>query len=81
MRKGLHGVLIPIDGDMGPAEDFLTKLRHIHPWELALLMGLRPNKNWGTSLKLAIAGIGIGQLHPHCSQDGYLLNICLPLEI
>ena len=58
MRKGLHGVLIPINGDMGPAENFLTKLRHIHPWELSLLMGLRPNKNWGKSLKLAMAGIG-----------------------
>lgn len=57
-KKGLHGVLIPIDGNMGPEEQYMSKLRHIHPWEMALLMGLRPNKNWGSSLKLAISGIG-----------------------
>ena len=57
-QKGLHGALLPLKGTYRWNNQEWPNLRHIHPWELALLVGLRPNKEWTEDLKLSITAVG-----------------------
>eukprot|EP00438_Fugacium_kawagutii_P035283 Skav234847 [mRNA] locus=scaffold1355:118365:122921:+ [translate_table: standard] len=56
--KGLHGALLAIGGTYETEYSSMLKTRFLHPWELALVHGCLPNKDWGASLRLAIAGLG-----------------------
>eukprot|EP00438_Fugacium_kawagutii_P001626 Skav211744 [mRNA] locus=scaffold1548:270156:274947:+ [translate_table: standard] len=55
--KGIHGILIPTGGQTKIGSEMHPSARYIHPWELSLLLGVRPNKNWAP-LKLALSGLG-----------------------
>eukprot|EP00435_Cladocopium_sp_Y103_P074815 s37_g51.t1 len=57
-EKGIFGALIPTEGTINTYQGSLPNTRHMHPWELALLHGARPNRVWKPSLRLAIAGLG-----------------------
>eukprot|EP00435_Cladocopium_sp_Y103_P031905 s305_g8.t1 len=57
-EKGIFGALIPTEGHINTYQGSLPNTRHMHPWELALLHGARPNRVWKPSLRLAIAGLG-----------------------
>ncbi len=57
LEKGLHGVLIPMEGCIESAIGQIPQLRHIHPWELALCSGVEPNRHWYPH-RLALAGLG-----------------------
>lgn len=36
----------------------LPKTRHAHPFEIALINGVMPQRDWGTNLRMAIASLG-----------------------
>lgn len=56
MEKGLLGAILPLQA-ASTTEQVWPDFRHIHPWELALLLGVQPNKSW-RPLKLGIAALG-----------------------
>lgn len=56
-KKGLHGALVPMGSAM-PEDSQLELHRHVHPWELSLLLGINPNKMWMPHLKLAMCALG-----------------------
>ena len=57
-QKGLHGALLPIKGTFNWNNQEWPNLRHIHPWELALLVGLKPHKFWQGDIKLSLVAVG-----------------------
>lgn len=57
-RKGLFGALIIMEGQLECTAGPRLRSRHIHPWELSVLTGCPPNKNWGVPLRLALCGLG-----------------------
>ena len=56
--KGLFGALIPCDGSMCVQNEEVQCLRHIHPWECAILNGAQTDRQWMPSLKLSLCGLG-----------------------
>eukprot|EP00438_Fugacium_kawagutii_P017138 Skav217501 [mRNA] locus=scaffold1908:258586:268404:+ [translate_table: standard] len=57
-QKGLFGALVDVEGSHTIQGHQVPKTRHIHPWELATLLGMYPGKTWMPSLKLSICGLG-----------------------
>lgn len=57
LEKGLHGVLVPIEGQIDSILGAIPQLRHIHPWELALCNGVEPNRHWQPH-RLSLSGLG-----------------------
>ena len=57
-EKGLFAALIPLGTDIQTYLGELPCTRHMHPWEMALIHGVRTNKMWGPNLRLGIAGLG-----------------------
>ena len=49
---------IPISEAASGHRENVPQTRHIHPWELALLSGVCPNRDWQGQLKLALCGLG-----------------------
>ena len=56
--KGLFGALVPIGGFLSTYLGNLPLVRHMHPWEMALIHGARVDKDWGPNLRFAVAGLG-----------------------
>ena len=56
--RGLFGALIPVGGFITTYLGELPLVRHMHPWEMALIHGVRLDRIWGPKLRLAIAGLG-----------------------
>ena len=56
--KGLFGALLPCDGMMVIQNQKVQCLRHIHPWECALLHGAQTDRQWMPNLKLGLCGLG-----------------------
>eukprot|EP00438_Fugacium_kawagutii_P014883 Skav218191 [mRNA] locus=scaffold4385:54376:81512:+ [translate_table: standard] len=56
--KGLHGALILTEGSYTTMYGPLPKTRHVHPWELSVLNGALPDKQWSPNLRLDISGLG-----------------------
>ena len=58
-QRGLYAQLIPLSGTRRSGQDEFTALRHLHPCEVALALGL-PADHVGTigKLKLELAGVG-----------------------
>lgn len=57
-RQGIHSILVPCNETLQAGREKLQAMRFIHPWELALLLGLKPNKQWLPLLRLSLSGIG-----------------------
>eukprot|EP00435_Cladocopium_sp_Y103_P018548 s365_g4.t1 len=57
-EKGIFGALVPTEGFMNTYLGKLPNTRHLHPWELSLIHGAKPNRIWKPSLRLSIAGLG-----------------------
>ena len=55
---GLHGLLIQTPGLSKCGQQVYPNFRHIHPDELALLNGMMPGLDWGTSPKMALCALG-----------------------
>ena len=58
---GLYGVLWPLKQTVKMNNEEITKVRHLHPQEVALLCGLNPEfmkPVEGSSLRLDLAGVG-----------------------
>ena len=56
--KGLFGALLPCDGMMTIQHEQVQCLRHIHPWECAILNGANADRQWMPNLKLGLCGLG-----------------------
>lgn len=56
--KGLFGALLPCDGTMTVQNEKVQCVRHIHPWECAILNGAKPDRPWLINLKLGLCGLG-----------------------
>ena len=57
-EKGLFGALIHCPGSMNTCEGMVQNIRHLHPWEIALLSGIVPDKSWGPNLRFSISALG-----------------------
>ena len=57
-ENGLFGALIHCPGCMNTCDGQVQNIRHLHPWEIALLSGIVPNKCWGPNLRFSIAALG-----------------------
>ena len=57
-EKGLFGALVPMGGNLKTYLGLLPKVRHMHPYEMAVIHGAKPNRAWFPSLRLGIAGLG-----------------------
>ena len=57
-QKGLHGILIRLQGALTCGNNVYPKFRHVHPAELALLNGMLPDMCWGKDCKLALCALG-----------------------
>ena len=57
-EKGLFGALVHCPGNMQTPEGIVQNIRHLHPWEIALLSGIVPDKLWGPQLRFSIAALG-----------------------
>lgn len=75
-NKGIFGALIQLQGEINTYLGTLPVTRHMHPWELALLHGCNPNRQWLPNLRFGIAALGqmaapaqsawiIGQMQSH----------------
>ena len=56
--KGLFGALLPCEGTMTVQNEKVQCVRHIHPWECAILNGAKPDRPWLMNLKLGLCGLG-----------------------
>ncbi len=56
--RGLFAVLIPFGDVVQHLGIQYQKCRHMHPMEVALLCGARPNVDWGNECKLGLAAVG-----------------------
>ena len=56
--KGLFGALIPCDDTMVVQNEKVQCLRHIHPWECAIINGANADRQWLPNLKLGLCGVG-----------------------
>ena len=56
-KRGLHGMLIVLEGCVHTCYGDLPATRHMHPYEIAATHGVAPNWNW-EPLKLSISGLG-----------------------
>ena len=58
-QKGLHGILIRLQGCVTCGSNTYPCYRHIHPAELALLNGMLPDMPWGDqAMKLSLCALG-----------------------
>eukprot|EP00438_Fugacium_kawagutii_P010872 Skav216256 [mRNA] locus=scaffold20:311677:317156:- [translate_table: standard] len=55
--KGIFAALYLLDGEFDIGQTAIPKTRHIHPWELAVLHGIRPDQCW-EPLRLTLSGMG-----------------------
>eukprot|EP00438_Fugacium_kawagutii_P018205 Skav230727 [mRNA] locus=scaffold401:233598:238605:- [translate_table: standard] len=44
--KGLFGALLPVDGKFDISGEEVQCMRHLHPWEIAVLHGVCPEQSW-----------------------------------
>ena len=56
--RGLFAVLVPLGEVVLHLGTQYQKCRHMHPMEVALLCGARPDVNWGSECKLGLAAVG-----------------------
>ena len=56
--KGIFGALIQLGGEFETYQGKLPKTRHMHPWEMALLHGVSPNRPWKPNLRFSTAALG-----------------------
>eukprot|EP00438_Fugacium_kawagutii_P025978 Skav226706 [mRNA] locus=scaffold3811:54642:59375:- [translate_table: standard] len=56
--KGIYAALLLLGGFWNTSNGPKPRTRFLHPWELSLIHGSQPNRNWGPNLRLAIAGLG-----------------------
>eukprot|EP00438_Fugacium_kawagutii_P028666 Skav214044 [mRNA] locus=scaffold2017:251199:256145:+ [translate_table: standard] len=57
-HRGLHAALVLLEGSFNTHVGVLPKTRHLHPFELCVLHGVNPVRDWSPSLRLGIAGLG-----------------------
>lgn len=57
-KRGIFGALVVMEGHLESCQGQLTRTRHLHPWELSVLAGAMPNKQWLPHLRLGICGLG-----------------------
>ena len=57
-EKGLFGALIPMGTEIKTYLGVLPKVRHMHPFEMALVHGAKPNRAWFPNLRFSICGLG-----------------------
>ncbi len=57
-QRGIFGALVVMEGCLESCQGQLTRSRHLHPWELSVLTGAPPEKQWLPHLKLGICGLG-----------------------
>ena len=57
-NKGIYGALIQLPGELKTYLGNLPVTRHLHPWEMALLHGCNPNRQWLPNLRFGIAALG-----------------------
>ena len=57
-RRGIFGALVVMEGQLESCQGQLTRTRHLHPWELCILTGSLPEKQWKPNLRLGICGLG-----------------------
>ena len=56
--KGLFGALVVLEGCLESVDGPRVRCRHVHPFELSVLAGAIPNKEWMPCLKLSLCGLG-----------------------
>lgn len=56
--RGLFGTLVALEGSVWHDSQTMVKSRYLHPREMFLLQGGSPDIDWGSNLRLAMAGIG-----------------------
>lgn len=54
----MFGALIELDGEWNTRTRTFPKLRHIHPWELAVISAVPPIWNFDDQMRLWISGLG-----------------------
>ena len=81
--KGLFGALLPSARLIESGSSQIRTFRHIHPTELAALLGRVPLREWGQNLRFCISGLGqmasptqslwiVSQYHRHvCQHFGF----------
>ena len=57
-KKGLFGVLIPMDSHVVHSNIQMQQCRFMHPDEIFILHGGNVPQSWGEDLRLAVAGLG-----------------------
>lgn len=57
-KRGIFGALVVMEGHLESCQGQLTRTRHLHLWELSVLAGAMPNKQWLPHLRLGICGLG-----------------------
>ena len=57
-QKGLFGALVQLEGVWHTSSGDLPCTRHMHPWEISLVHGVCPSKQWMPHLRLGICGLG-----------------------
>ena len=57
-KRGIFGALVVMEGQLESCQGQLTRTRHLHPWELCILTGSLPDKQWKPHLRLGICGLG-----------------------
>ena len=91
-KKGIFGALVVMEGHLESCQGQLTRTRHLHPWELSVLTGALPNKQWKPNLRLGICGLGqmaspiqsawmYGQYQFEVGKQFGLLNLKSPEEL
>ena len=56
--KGLFGALLPTSRLIASGNSQICTFRHLHPTELAALLGVCPLRKWGSNLRFCICGLG-----------------------
>ena len=56
--KGIFAALVILEGCMDSVDGPRVKSRHVHPFELAVMTGAIPGKNWLPNLRLSLCGLG-----------------------
>ena len=56
-RRGLHGALVLLSGEVSTSFGPLPRTRHLHPYEIAATHGVSPDWSW-EPLKMGICGLG-----------------------